>query len=195
MVFLLRGLRSSVPTHYLKVCYFAFFQSILLYGLVLWGGAADVTRVLRMQKRAIRTICGAGSLAHCRPLFIGEKILTVYALYIFYTLCRTHSSVDELVTRRFFHTYETRGNRRLDVPYLRLSRTRTGLAHLSTRLFNKLPLSARDLPAGRFQRALKGLLVENPLYSLSEFFMLDDNLTRWVFAVLQRSSPTMTKDI
>ncbi|XP_039291204.1 uncharacterized protein LOC120352928 [Nilaparvata lugens] len=183
VVFLLRGLKHSVPPHYLKMCYFGFFQSVILYGLPLWGGATDVARVLRLQKRALRIICGAGRLAHCRPLFIKERILTVFSLYVLHTLCRTHANVGLLVTRQSFHPYETRGRLRLDLPYQRLSRTRTGLAHMSISLYNRLPLLARDLPAVRFRGALRSLLTDHPLYSLREFCMLESSVVSAYFRI------------
>ncbi|XP_039291321.1 uncharacterized protein LOC120352997 [Nilaparvata lugens] len=157
-------------------------SSVILYGLPLWGGATDVARVLRLQKRALRIICGAGRLAHCRPLFIKERILTVLSLYVLHTLCRTHANVGLLVTRQSFHPYETRGRLRLDLPYQRLSRTRTGLAHMSISLYNRLPLLARDLPAVRFRGALRSLLTDHPLYSLREFCMLESSVLNWFVA-------------
>ncbi|XP_039301016.1 uncharacterized protein LOC111055793 isoform X2 [Nilaparvata lugens] len=142
---------------------------LILYGLLLWGGATDVARILRLQKKALRIICGAGRLAHCRPLFIKERILTVFSLYVLHTLCRTHANVGLLVTRQSFHPYETRGRLRLNLPYQRLSRTRTGLANnMSISLYNRLPLLAREPPAVRFRGALKSLLADHPLYSLCE---------------------------
>ncbi|XP_039284187.1 uncharacterized protein LOC111047094 [Nilaparvata lugens] len=176
VVFLLRKLKSCIPASYIKVCYFCFFQSIVLYGLTLWGGATDVSRLLLIQKRALMILCGAERLAHCRPLFVRERILRVFSLYVLQTLCRTHANVGELVTRQNFHPHETRGRQRLDVPYQRLSRTRSSYGHLSVRLFNKLPVMARNLPAGKFRRVLRDLLLDNPLYSLREFFMLDSSL-------------------
>ncbi|RZF35047.1 hypothetical protein LSTR_LSTR009639 [Laodelphax striatellus] len=48
-----------------------------MYGLILWGGAVDVTRMLRIQKRAPRIFYGAGRLAQCRHLFLRKRILTI----------------------------------------------------------------------------------------------------------------------
>ncbi|XP_039297547.1 membrane-associated protein Hem isoform X2 [Nilaparvata lugens] len=80
------------------------------------------------------------------------------------------------MTQQSFHPYETRGRLRLDLPYQRLSRTRTGLAHMSISLYNRLPLLARDLPAVRFRGALRSLLTDHPLYSLREFCMLESSV-------------------
>ncbi|XP_039299504.1 uncharacterized protein LOC120355231 [Nilaparvata lugens] len=163
----------------LSVCkYLIAHRSIVLYDLTLWGGATDVSRVLLIQKRALRILCGAEHLAHCRPLFVRERILIVVSLYVLQTLCRTHANVGELVTRQNFHSHETRGRQRLDEPYQRLSRTRSSYGHLSVRLFNKLPVMARNLPASKFRRVLRDLLLDNPLYSLREFFMLDSSLSQ-----------------
>jgi hypothetical protein len=94
VIYLLRNLKDLVPKHYLRMCYFAFFQSVYTYGLVLWGCAPDVQRVLLLQKKAIRIISSAAYLEHCKPLFINEKIMTVYGMVAFRLLMNVKKKVE-----------------------------------------------------------------------------------------------------
>ncbi|KAI5641077.1 ENTH domain-containing protein [Phthorimaea operculella] len=50
----LRKLRPVVSSSVLKQTYFAHFQSLMSYGILLWGTSVDSERVFVLQKRAIR---------------------------------------------------------------------------------------------------------------------------------------------
>ncbi|PSN37879.1 hypothetical protein C0J52_21949 [Blattella germanica] len=52
VLYMLRHLKLIVPYNYLRVAYFAYFQSIMKYGLIIWGNCgAHTTRVFKLQKR------------------------------------------------------------------------------------------------------------------------------------------------
>lgn len=88
VIYLLRRLVDCVPTKYVRVSYFSFFQSIISYGIILWGNSSYIHDILLLQKKAIRVITGSPYKAHCKPLFCEQKILTVINLYIYiYILC------------------------------------------------------------------------------------------------------------
>ena len=82
VIYLLRHLKRLVPVAYLKNAYYAFFNSILLYGILLWGNSGNVSKVLVLQKQAIRVLTGSSYDAHCKPLFVSQGILMVINLYI-----------------------------------------------------------------------------------------------------------------
>ncbi|XP_039295407.1 esterase FE4 [Nilaparvata lugens] len=96
VLFLLRSLRRCVPEAHLCMCYFAFFQSVMAYGITLWGSASEVKDILLVQKKAIQILCGAEFLAHCEPLFVNKKILTVFNLYI-HSVQKDYSSSDKIL--------------------------------------------------------------------------------------------------
>jgi hypothetical protein len=62
-----------------------FYRYYLTYGLEIWGRAKAYlfSRVLRLQKRAIRLLAGVPPRESCRSLFVEHKILPFPALYIF----------------------------------------------------------------------------------------------------------------
>ena len=86
VLYLLKSLVSEVPSHYVRSAYFSYFQSVVSYGLVIWGNASKINDILLLQKKAIRILTGSSYTAHCRPLFVATKILTVINLYIYHIL-------------------------------------------------------------------------------------------------------------
>lgn len=174
VIYLLRKLKDCVPKNWLKVAYCAFFQSIILYGLSLWGGAPGVKGVLLLQKKALRLINNADFDAHCRPIFKSESLLTVYALYIFQLIMAAWRERGTLELRSGVHPYNTRCKDDFEVPYVRLKKCQLSSNVLYLKLFNRIPCGARYLPESIFRQRLFSLLVENPLYSVKEFFELSD---------------------
>lgn len=52
VLFLLRRLIHNVPQEYIKTAYFAYFQSVMRYGLILWGNSSKIENILILQKKA-----------------------------------------------------------------------------------------------------------------------------------------------
>jgi hypothetical protein len=81
-------LRDAVSESSLKLIYYAYAQSQILYSIVIWGGSSYLEKVFVAQKRVLRAMSGLRywrsncALNSCRPLFASCGILTVYSLYI-----------------------------------------------------------------------------------------------------------------
>lgn len=181
VVYLLRALSTNVPKAYLKVAYHSFFQSILLYGICLWGSSSGVSDMLLIQKNAVRILAGAKLRDHCRPLFVQESVLTVYCLFVLNVLVEIKKSVSSLNLRSDVHMHNTRNQNKIDVPYCRLSRAANNYKVLGIKMFNKLPVELRDtIRLSSFKSIMTEYLLKHPLYSIQEFFdcdftvMLDD---------------------
>ncbi|KAG8305220.1 hypothetical protein J6590_108272 [Homalodisca vitripennis] len=114
VIYLLRQIRKLVPKQYVINAYYAFFNSIISYGIILWGNCSDVQRILILQKKALRILTNSPYRAHCKPLFVQEGILTVINLYIFVCLCNVKNNLQDYCTRNEFHHYHTRFNALLD---------------------------------------------------------------------------------
>lgn len=71
----------EVPT--MKTLYYTMVYPYLTYCNLVWGttSASHITRVSRLQKRALRIICKAPRLSHTLPLFTETKIIPVNNLY------------------------------------------------------------------------------------------------------------------
>lgn len=47
-----------------------FFQSVIRYGLILWGNGTTIEDILFLEKKAVIILAKAHLLQHCRPLFL-----------------------------------------------------------------------------------------------------------------------------
>lgn len=170
VVYLLRNLKNHVPLNYVRSAYFAFFQSVITYGLLLWGNSRHIQNILILQKKVIRIITGSEKLAHCKPLFIDLKVLTVVNLYIYTVLLYTKNNLSEHPLRQDVHTHNTRNNRNMDIPFCRLSKSLNSYEVVGMKMFNKLPLEWIEAPFNLFKQRLYDWLVNTPFYSVGEFF-------------------------
>jgi hypothetical protein len=71
----------------IRSLYHSKFESLVRYGIIVWGVEKESISVFKLQKRVIRTMSGVGKSTSCRQLFKGCKILTVTLLYILEVLC------------------------------------------------------------------------------------------------------------
>lgn len=174
--YLLWKLKDLVSVEHLRSCYFAFFQSHIAYGLIIWGHSAAVSNILLIQKKVIRNLCGARYLESCRPLFIQTKILTVINLYIYHILIYTKTNLHLFLTRQDFHQHFTRFRYKLDLPQHRL--TKTGSAHQANciNFFNKLESGAFTTKFPNFKNKLLTWLQMHPFYSIDEFLASNVNI-------------------
>jgi hypothetical protein len=53
----------------LKMVYYAFFHSIMSYGLICWGNINNSMCIFKLQKRAVRIMVGAGNRDSFRKIF------------------------------------------------------------------------------------------------------------------------------
>jgi hypothetical protein len=74
------ALRSIKPV--MRMVFYAYFHSIMSYGIIFWGNYTDSTKIFKMQQRAIRIIIGSKNRDSCRYLFKKFKILPFHSQYI-----------------------------------------------------------------------------------------------------------------
>ena len=80
---LIAKLRYFVPTHTLLTIYRSFIAPYLTYGLVAWGQASksSLDKLLKLQKRALRSIYLSNRNEHVIPLFIDVNMLPLTFSY------------------------------------------------------------------------------------------------------------------
>jgi hypothetical protein len=66
----------------LRMTYFAYFHSVIRYGIIFWDNTTNGYKVFKLQKWVIRIMCGAEPRASCRGLFRKLEILPVPCQYI-----------------------------------------------------------------------------------------------------------------
>ncbi len=164
-------LRECVSVETIKVVYFAYVESILRYGIVLWGQAAGITSVLRLQKRIIRVMTNSHPRSNCKPLFKKLSILTVVGLYIFEILAYMHTIKNHIPeTLRFQHSYNTRNGTNFRLPNHRLTIFEKSPLYAGLRLYNELPTTYKSLSPDQFRTKLKNELIARSPYSMQECY-------------------------
>jgi hypothetical protein len=79
------AVRSMVPISditTLKSIYFAYFHSIIKYGIIFWGNSSYSTKIFILQKNIIRILADAQPTTSCRSLFKKLQILPIQCQYI-----------------------------------------------------------------------------------------------------------------
>ena len=69
--------KRVLPKDVLKTLHDTMIQSHINYGLLIWGNSKHLGKIMKLQKRAIRTISNKGYNSHTEPLFKKHYILTV----------------------------------------------------------------------------------------------------------------------
>ncbi|KAL1458733.1 hypothetical protein WDU94_008854 [Cyamophila willieti] len=170
-IFAVRSVRKNVDSCAAPLAYHSYFHSLMSYAIVFWG-FHNINPILILQKRAVRAVFGLWHWSNeqsvsCKPLFKKHKILTVYAQVILDTCVLIHKISPSLPRHRDIHQHGTRGrnnivtsgNMLMDKSFLK-----QGIS-----LYNKLPLSVREMREEMFKSTLKDALVNLAPYSVDEF--------------------------
>ena len=152
-----------------KSVYFAYFHSLLSYGLMFWGMAANSVRIFRLQKRAIRNLFTISSLTSCRPYFIESGIMTMYAAYVYQGVMYARKNISTTLKNSDVHSHNTRNKQDLRPYKVRLSKVRNSFLYQSNLFYNKIPLCVRGLGDVHFKKKVQDILIKNPIYSIGDF--------------------------
>ena len=80
----IRKVRGLTDVDTARLVYFSYFHSVMSYGILLWGRAADIQCIFVLQKRAIRAIYQLGTRVSLREKFkeIGTYINSSITIYL-----------------------------------------------------------------------------------------------------------------
>lgn len=174
VIFLLRRLVNCVPNNYIISAYYAFFQSIVRYGLVIWGNSAKINDILILQKKAIRVISKVQPIDHCKPLFKKLKLQTVINLYIFDSTSYILKNSPSLIYSSNIHSYNTRNKNNIAIDHCRLNKSQNSHIFISQKIYNKLKNLINKYSIPIFKIKFYNWLLDNPFYDLAEFFCMND---------------------
>ena len=119
------------PTNIKKILYFSLIYPYLNYCNIAWANSTDyyMTRLFKLQKRAIRVVSNTSFYAHTRPLFLDLKILNlnnvnIYNISIFMYLCGKNKKIPLRISMQFhlntsIHKYFTRNSTNVHIPMIR----------------------------------------------------------------------------
>ena len=136
-------------------------------------GSELTTRILRTQKRVIRSMVGVSSRISCRQLFKELNILTLVSLYIMEVICyiRKHHQFVELNSN--IHTYNTRGKMDIHIQSHNTDLYERSVVNMGNKLYNKLPGYIKEIDSYKtFKKEMKSLLLLHSLHSVEELAVL-----------------------
>lgn len=152
-----------------RIVYFSYFHSIMSYGILLWGNAADINSIFILQKRAVRAIYKLGPRVSLKEKFKEINILTVASQYIFENLMYVRKNVTKFSEKRDIHNVNTRHKHNLVVHSTRLHRISNSFMGQCIRFYNKLPNNIRELPINKFKTFIKTKLYAKGYYKISDY--------------------------
>ena len=129
-----------------RIIYFSYFHSVMTYGILLWGNAADINIISILQKRAIRAIYKLGSRASLREKFKEIDILTVASRYIYENVLYVRKNIDAFRKHSDVHKINTRNKNKLLPLKTRLHKISNSFMGQSIRFYNKIPSNIQQLP-------------------------------------------------
>ena len=80
-IFALRQVKNILPMKIRKLLYNTMVKPHLDYGLLVWGQSQQLTRLEKLQKKAIRLITNASYNAHTEQIFGNQKLLKIGEIY------------------------------------------------------------------------------------------------------------------
>jgi len=171
-------LRNTIDLKTRLMVYYAYFYSILQYGIEIWGFASGIDKIFIAQKKFLRTMTFARRQSSCKPIFKDLKIMTVPSLIIFKTLLMVQSNYDQMFGDNFKHKYSTRYKDDFQYPMHRLKLVEKTTIYMGKKFFNNLPLDLKSkIKTDKFKSSLADYLLDNTFYSLENFLRCFCNLT------------------
>ena len=161
-----------------KIVYFAYIQSRLQYGIILWGNSQHANRLFILQKKAIRYLARASTNPcsdiyckdSCSVLFKKFKIMTLPSLYIFMSIMYVYENKNALITNKDVHDYFTRGKDNIHIKKHNLKMTDKCPEYAGSIFYNNLPNYIKQESGVRFKLTLKNYLIDKCFYKVNDFF-------------------------
>jgi hypothetical protein len=130
--------------HTLKMIYYSYIHSILMYGLILWGNSPHNTDIIKIQKRIIQIMTISRSRDPCRWLFKWLEIMPLQSQYIFSVLLFVVENKELYTLNQNIHNINTRCNVNLHPAVGNLTVFQKGVYFSGIKLFSHLPYLLTD---------------------------------------------------
>jgi hypothetical protein len=121
---------EDAQTHYvfsgLRMLYFAYLQSIMIYGTILWGNSSYSVKLFSIQKRVIEIIKGLKSRDSCRNSFREMKILPLCSQYVYFLMQHVVNNGHLYIKNSEIHKIGTRQNNNLFPTSISLTKVQNG---------------------------------------------------------------------
>jgi hypothetical protein len=156
--------------------YFAYFHSIMEYGIMFWGASSESKKIFLQQKKIIRIMSGTSRRTPCKPLFLNLKILTLTSQYILSVMRFHASNLEKSTFNSSIHNFNSRQRLKLHKPTAHLKSYQGSPYYTCIRIYNNIPddLASQVTNKKQFLLKLKKYLIERPYYTLQDSWMLGE---------------------
>jgi hypothetical protein len=168
--FAVRRIRQLTNVATARLVYFAYFNSIISYGLILWGSAADIETLFILQKRAVRAIYNLGSRESLREFFKETDILTLPSLYVFEIIIYVRKNLYNFPTNTD-RPKVTRNTGKLKTTFYRLVKAKKSFLGNCIKFYNKIPKHITELTDSKFKSVVKQTLISKAYYKINDYIM------------------------
>ena len=142
-----------------------------IYCIQIWANSSNqnMSRILKLQKKAVRIISHSNYLAHTQPIFYSLKVLNIYDIYIlqsaiFMYLCSKKrlpiSLMNNFCLNKSVHNYQTRSVENYHIPRVRLTACEKSIFFQGPKIWNDIPHEIKTSPSlNVFKRRYKKYLI------------------------------------
>jgi hypothetical protein len=123
----IRSVKPFMSLEVMRLIYFSYFHSVLLYGIIFWGNSVHSTYIFKIQKRTIRIITNAGIRDSCRDLLKKLQILPFYSQYIYSLLMFVVKNRNLFKLNSDIHGFSTRYDNNFHLPSANLKLFQKGV--------------------------------------------------------------------
>lgn len=172
-----RKIRQLTDVDTARLVYFSYFHSLMSYGILLWGHAADFNDIFVLQKRAVRAIYKMRPRDSLREKFKEINILTLASQFIFENIMYVKKNISNFKKNSDLHSVNTRNKNKLAQTISRLHKVTNTFMGLCIRFYNKVPRDIQELPYNKFKNVIKQKLCKKAYYRVNDFI---DDTEPWV---------------
>lgn len=171
-VFALKRLRRTSSEKTALTAYHGYVESVLRYGLLLWGNSTNINYAFIAQKKCVRALSGIEPLDSCRPIFKNYKLLTLTGLYIMQIgiFVKEHGTLFTKFDQNAYFKGVCRDPTRLKMTACRTALYLKNCNGMTIKVYNKIPQDIRELPLNYFKIKLQKWLIGHCFYDLKEYF-------------------------
>jgi hypothetical protein len=151
--------------------YFAYFHSVLTYGIIFWRNSTNVHQGFKLQKRTVWVMARVGPRSSCRGMFRKLKILPLPCQYKLFLMLFVTDNLIDFPTNAYVHSLDARNKNQLCLPTVRLARVQRGVSYTGVKIFKILPSNIQSHRNKReqFKNKLHRYLITHSFYSVTEF--------------------------
>jgi hypothetical protein len=166
--FALRILRHQLPLKFMKNIYLGYFESLIRYGILFWGGSQAKQKIFKIQKTAIRILFKRNRSHSCRYLFKILKVMTLHGMYIYELILYIRRFITDF--NQGIHEHNTRSKNVLRTQQHKTALFEQDVTYRGIIFYNMLPLCIKSLNNyNSFKHTLKLFIINKRIYSIKEF--------------------------